>query len=173
MVYLVPGKKVISPATHTQECLGKRHCTCKQSPNHTLECAVLQCTYPAEDKQALQCDIGTSLAAPAIAGLISLFIELPIIWHRNLTCCFHLRTIGEIKFKPDTLAKTIPGIANWKPMQVYLVLHVTNYLLNRTMTTDSTCSNPDPVSQAPHLGLQFYCFLSLIQTLPFKLHALL
>lgn len=77
MVYLVPGKKVISPATHTQECLGKRHCTCKTITKP--QCAVLQCTCPAEDRQALQCDIGTSLAAPAVAGLISLFIELPII----------------------------------------------------------------------------------------------
>ena len=76
--YLAPGENIIGPATHTQECLGKRHCTCKQSPNHTSECAALQCTCPAEYKQALRCDSGTSLAAPAVAGLISLFIELAI-----------------------------------------------------------------------------------------------
>ena len=78
VVYLAPGKNIIGPATHTRECLGKRHCTCRQSPNHTPECAALQCMCPAEDREPLRCDSGTSFAAPAVAGLTSLFIELAI-----------------------------------------------------------------------------------------------
>ena len=100
--YLAPGKKILGPATHTQECL-RRCCTCRQPPNHTSECAALRCECPRnhtsecaalrckcpdEDKQALKCDKGTSFAAPAVAGLISLFTELAISEYETETLPF-------------------------------------------------------------------------------------
>ena len=56
--YLVPGKTVLGPVTHTPEC------------------QVFQCTCPTVNRQAVECVSGASYSTPAVAGLISLLIQL-------------------------------------------------------------------------------------------------
>ena len=74
--YLAPGKTVLGPVTHTPECLMNKQCTCRQSLNHTSECQVFQCTCLTVNNQAVECASGTSYSTPAVAGLISLLIQL-------------------------------------------------------------------------------------------------
>ena len=74
--YLAPGKTVLGPVTHTPECLKNKQCTCRQSLNHSSECQVFQCTCPTVNNQAVECASGTSYSTPAVAGLISLLIQL-------------------------------------------------------------------------------------------------
>ena len=66
MEFLAPGKSVLGPVTHTKECLGQsRRCTCGKSPNHTSQCAAIECSCGAAHTKALNCVTGTSYAAPA------------------------------------------------------------------------------------------------------------
>ena len=84
MEYLAPGINVLGPApaltNHNRACFTSQHmqCKCGQFP-HSLQCADIQlipCTCTAANAQALWYDNGTSYAAPAVAGLISLLIQL-------------------------------------------------------------------------------------------------
>ena len=76
MEFLAPGESVLGPVTHTKECLGQsRRCTCGHSPNHTSQCAAIECSCGSAHTKALNCVTGTSYAAPAVAGLISLLIQ--------------------------------------------------------------------------------------------------
>ena len=74
--YLAPGKTVLGPVAHTPECLMNKQCTCRQTLTHTSEYQVFQCTCLTVNNQAVECASGTSYSTPAVAGLISLLIQL-------------------------------------------------------------------------------------------------
>ena len=74
---LAPGENIAGPVTHTCNCLENVFQTQlrRQSPNQPSYTTATKCACPVAHTQAIQCKTGTSYAAPAVAGLISLLIQ--------------------------------------------------------------------------------------------------
>ena len=124
---LAPGVNIAGPVTHTKDCLDK---VFTKHPSRRL---TAQCECPTANNEALQCASGTSYAAPAVAGLICLLIQLarkpncgqktldmPVIQkmlkemtlHENKTegCCaplYPLKFLKRLKSNPSEVIKLL------------------------------------------------------------------